>query len=92
MRRMRRTVLICTLALALAQKFAPILAGDLADRRGDRNEAVLLMIDAAIGFQPVVARAHATFSPRCSVSRMYALSRVQLAGLAGWCSRFTFKM
>ena len=38
-----------------------------------------------------VARAHATFSPRCSVSRMfYALSCVQLAGLAGWCSRFTF--
>src|ERR1700733_15716785 len=46
-------------ALALAKKLTPIVARDLADPCGDGNEAVLPMIDMAIGLQSLVARAHA---------------------------------
>ncbi len=50
---------IVAFALALAEELAPIVARDLADRLGNGNEPVLLMIDIAIGFEPFVARAHA---------------------------------
>src|SRR6202035_2559978 len=46
-------------ALALAQEPAPIVARDRADRFRNGNEPVLLLVDLAIGFQTVVACAHA---------------------------------
>ena len=50
---------VVALALALAQKITPILAVDFADRRGNGNQPVLLVVDTAVGFQPIIARAHA---------------------------------
>src|ERR1700733_6019722 len=46
-------------AFAPAQEFAPIVARDRADRFRNGNEPILLMVDLAIGFQAVVACAHA---------------------------------